>query len=197
MKTFVDNFSDLDLTKTYTYSDYLMFRFQERVEIIKGYILKMSPAPSRNHQTISQNLNFKIYSYFSNQSCSVYVAPFDVRLPVKSTKKNTTVVQPDLCVICDESKLDAKGCDGSPDLIVEILSPKNSKHDVETKFNLYQESGVKEYWIVETEQRIVLVYTLKEGEYIGLKPFGEGETIKSILFPEMKITVDDVFIKVN
>lgn len=196
MKTYIDNFSDLDLTKTYTYSDYLMFRFQERVEIIKGYILKMSPAPSSNHQTVSQNINFKIFSYFTNQSCRVFVAPFDVRLPIKSSKKDNTVVQPDLCVICDENKIDSRGCNGSPDLIVEILSPKNSKHDVETKFNLYQESGVKEYWIVETEQRIVLVYTLKEGEYIGLKPFGEGEIIKSILFPEMKIVVDDVFLKV-
>jgi Uma2 family endonuclease len=197
MSRYIDNFSDLDLTKTYSYSDYLMFRFEERVEIIKGYILKLSPAPSRKHQTISQNLNFKIFSYFSNHSCSVYVAPFDVRLPIKSAKKNTTVVQPDLCVICDENKLDDKGCNGAPDLIVEILSPKNSKHDVETKFNLYQESGVKEYWIVQTEQKIILVYTLKNEEYIGSKPFGEGETIKSIIFPDMKILVDDVFIKVN
>ena len=102
-----------------------------------------------------------------------------------------------MCVICDENKLDDKGCNGAPDLIVEILSPKNSKHDIETKFNLYQESGVKEYWIVQTEQRIVLVYTLKNEEYIGSKPYGEGETIKSPLFPEMKITVDEVFVKVN
>lgn len=196
MTNYIDNFSDLDLTKTYSYSDYLLFRFQERVEIIKGYILKMSPAPSRNHQTVSQNINKHFLNLFNNQFCSVYVAPFDVRLPVKSANKLTTVVQPDLCIICDESKLDDKGCDGAPDLIVEILSPKNSKHDVETKFNLYQESGVKEYWIVQTEPRIVLVYSLKNEEYTGSKPFGEGETIKSILFPEMKIMVDDVFIKV-
>ncbi|QBN18573.1 Uma2 family endonuclease [Flavobacterium nackdongense] len=197
MPTIVKNFSDLDLTKTYTYSDYLLWQFSERVELIKGFILKMSPAPSRNHQTISQNLNWKIYSFFQNHSCSVYVAPFDVRLPIKSAKKNTTVVQPDLCIICDENKLDDTGCNGAPDLIVEILSPKNSKHDVDTKFNLYQESGVKEYWIVEPEEHIVLVYTLKDGEYIGSKPFSEGEIIKSILFPEMKIEVEDVFKKVK
>ena len=197
MPTIITNFSDLDLTKTYTYSDYLLWQFSERVEIIKGYILKMSPAPSRNHQTVSQNINKYFLNFFNNHSCSVYVAPFDVRLPVKSAKKNTTVVQPDLCVICDENKLDDKGCNGAPDLIVEILSPKNSKHDIETKFNLYQESGVKEYWIVQIEQRIVLVYTLKNEEYIGSKPYGEGETIKSPLFPEMKITVDEVFVKVN
>ncbi len=111
----------------------------------------MSPAPSRKHQTVSQNLNFKIYSYFQNHSCSVFVAPFDVRLTIQSINKNATVVQPDICIICDESKLDEQGCNGSPDLIVEILSPNNSKHDVDTKFKLYQESGVKEYWIVEPE----------------------------------------------
>ena len=80
---------------------------------------------------------------------------------------------------------------------MEILSPSNSKHDVDTKFNLYQESGVKEYWMVEPEERIVLVYILRDDEYIGLKPFSEGQIIKSPLFPEMKIAVDDVFLKVK
>lgn len=193
----VKNFSDLDLTKTYTYSDYLLWQFSERVELIRGFIHKMSPAPSRKHQTISQNLNWKIYSFFENRPCSVFVAPFDVRLPIKSSKKDTTVVQPDLCIICDENKLDDKGCNGAPDLIVEILSPNNSKHDVDTKFNLYQESGVKEYWMVEPEERIVLVYTLRNEEYIGLKPFSEGQIIKSPLFSEMQITVDEVFKRIN
>jgi Uma2 family endonuclease len=102
-----------------------------------------------------------------------------------------------LCIICDENKLDDKGCNGAPDLIVEILSPNNSKHDVDTKFNLYQESGVKEYWIVEPEERFVLVYTLQNEEYIGLKPFSEGQIIKSPLFSEMQITVDEVFKRIN
>jgi Uma2 family endonuclease len=197
MPTYIDNFSDLDLTKIYTYSDYLMFRFQERVELIKGIILKMSPAPNTNHQRISQNLNGNFYSFFKNKSCSVFAAPFDVRLPIKSAKKNTTVVQPDLCIICDENKLDDNGCNGAPDLIVEILSPKNSKHDTDTKFNLYQESGVKEYWMVQPEEKMVLIYTLKNKEYIGLKPLVEGEIIKSPLFPNMQISIDDIFYKVN
>jgi Uma2 family endonuclease len=197
MPTYIDNFSDLDLTKTYTYSDYLMWHFSERVELIKGFINKMSPAPSRSHQTISQNINKYFLNFFNNFSCSVYAAPFDVRLPIKSAKKNTTVVQPDLCIICDESKLDDNGCNGAPDLIVEILSPKNSKHDTDTKFNLYQESGVKEYWMVQPEEKMVLIYTLKNKEYIGLKPLVEGETIKSPLFPNMQISIDDIFYKVN
>lgn len=197
MPNVVKNFSDLDLTKQYTYSDYLLWQFSERVELIKGFIRIMSPAPNRNHQSISQNLNFKIFSYFRNHNCSVFVAPFDVRLPIPISKKSITVVQPDLCIICDESKLDEQGCNGAPDLIVEILSPNNSKHNVHTKFNLYEESGVKEYWMVEPTERMVLVYTLQNNKYIGLKPFTEGEIIQSPLFPDMKIEVESVFHKVQ
>lgn len=190
------NFSDLDVTKTYSYSDYLMWQFEERVELIKGIITKMSPAQSMSHQTISQNLSGCFYENFKRQSCRVFVAPFDVRLPIKSAKKDTTVVQPDLCVICDESKLDEKGCHGVPDLMVEIIAPKNSKHDINTKFNLYREAGVLEYWIVDPTDKMLLVYTLKNNEYIGLQPQTEGENIKSPLFPALQIALEDVFYKV-
>jgi Uma2 family endonuclease len=187
------NFSDLDLTKQYTYSDYMLWQFQERVELIKGFIKKMSPAPNRLHQSISKNVSFKIYSFFEKHPCIVYVAPFDVRLPIKSGIKDTTVVQPDLCIICDEYKLDEQGCNGAPDLIVEIISPNNRKHDLETKFKLYEEAGVLEYWIIEPMQKMVLVYTLRDGIYIGLPPKIEGTIIESYTFPELKIAVDDVF----
>jgi Uma2 family endonuclease len=193
----VEKFSDLDLSKTYTYDDYLLWQFQERVELIKGFILKMSPAPSSSHQRISHNLNGCFYENFKRKPCSVFEAPFDVRLPIKSAKKDTTVVQPDLCVICDESKIDKRGCNGAPDLIVEIISPGNSKHDIHTKFNLYQEAEVKEYWMVEPEERMILVYTLRNGEYVGLKPLVEGENIKSPLFPELNIAVEDIFYRVK
>ena len=193
MATIVKNFSDLDLSKQYTYSDYLLWQFSERVELIKGFIKKMSPAPSRNHQTVVKNIAVKLSSVLENKPCSFYFAPFDVRLPIPSAKKNTTVVQPDLCIICDESKLDEQGCNGAPDLIVEILSPNNSKHDLDTKFRLYEESGVKEYWMVEPTQKMVLVYTLQNDCYIGLKPVLVDETINSPLFPDMKIEVADVF----
>jgi Uma2 family endonuclease len=197
MSQIIKSLSDLDLNKQYTYSDYLLWQFSERVELIKGLIKKMSPAPNRIHQTISQNLNFRIFSQFQHQPCAVYTAPFDVRLPIKSAKKDTTIVQPDLCIICDESKLDEQGCNGAPDLIVEILSPNNSKHDVHTKFDLYEESGVKEYWMVEPVEKMILVYTLQNEKYIGLKPFTMGGIIESPLFPEMKIEVDAVFVGVQ
>ena len=189
----VTQFSDLDLAKQYSYSDYLLWEFKERVELIKGFIYKMSPAPNRKHQKISQNVNSDILNFFKKHPCEVYVAPFDVRLPVKKGKKDYTVVQPDLCVICDLSKLDDQGCNGAPDLIIEILSPQNKKHDVHTKFNLYEECGVKEYWIVQPENNLVLVYSLQNDKYIGLQPFTEDDTIRSIVFPDMKILVNDVF----
>lgn len=192
----VTNFSDLDLTKEYTYSDYLRWQFSERVELIKGFIKKMSPAPNRYHQDVSMNLIIELAAVFKNKPCKLYAAPFDVRLPIQSAKKNTTVVQPDLCIVCDESKLDEQGCNGAPDLIIEIVSPNNSKHDVKTKFNLYQEAGVLEYWIVNPTEKMVLVYTLQNGIYVGLKPCSINETITSPLFPEMKIAVLAVFDKI-
>ncbi len=192
----VYNLSDLDLTKKYSYSDYLKWQFQDRVELIKGFILKMSPAPSMMHQTISNNLTGCFYENLKRKPCRVFQAPFDVRLPIKSEKKDSTVVQPDLCIICDETKLDKKGCNGVPDLIVEIISPNNSKHDVDTKFKLYQESGVLEYWLIEPFEKLLLIYTLRNGEYIGLKPQSEDENINSPLFPDLKIALEDVFYKV-
>ena len=121
----VTKFSDLDLTKQYTYADYLLWQFSERVELIRGFIVQMSPAPNRLHQTISSNLTAYLHQNFKGKSCNLYAAPFDVRLPVQSKSKAVTVVQPDLCVVCDASKLDDAGCNGSPELVVEILSPNN------------------------------------------------------------------------
>lgn len=192
----ITDINQLDLSKTYTYADYLLWQFSERVELIKGFIRKMSPAPSMIHQTVSMNLSVAISKNFHKQPCRFFAAPFDVRLPIKSAIKDTTVVQPDLCIICDSTKLDAKGCNGAPDLIIEIISPNNSKHDVNTKFKLYQEAEVKEYWIVEPYDKIVFIYTLIDGKYIGLQPFGEDQKIESPLFPELLISTEEVFYNV-
>jgi Uma2 family endonuclease len=185
--------SDLDLNKQYTYADYLLWRFTERVELLRGYIREMSPAPNRRHQAVLTNLLKQFFDATENKSCNLFIAPFDVRLPIPSAKKNTTVVQPDICFVCDNSKLDDFGCNGAPDLIVEILSPSNIKYDAETKFNLYEEAGVKEYWMVSIESKTVLVYTLKDGKYIGLRPFTQDQHVESVLFPDFNISVNDIF----
>ncbi len=189
----ISDYNALDLNGSYTYVDYMRWVFKERVELIKGKIVKMSPAPNNTHQELLFNLGGLLYNIFLNKSCKVYPAPFDVILPVASAKKDTTIVQPDFCILCDASKLDGHGCKGTPDLVMEILSPGNSKHDLHTKFKLYEESGIAEYWIVDPFNRNVLVYVLQGAKYIGLHPFTEGDIIESKRFPEMRISVDDIF----
>ncbi len=191
----VTNFKDLDLDGTYTYADYLKWKFDERLELFRGKIFKMSPAPNRYHQDISGNLFLNLAKVLKKGGCNLYAAPFDVRL-VKTKandEKVTTVVQPDLCIVCDAEKLDDKGCIGAPDLIVEILSPGNSKKEMGIKFDLYLENGVKEYWIVDPTEKTVLMYVLSGDRYIGLKPFIEDDNIKSTLFPQLNFPLSEIF----
>lgn len=192
----ITSLDQLDLNKTYSYADYLLWKFQERVELIKGRIFKMSPAPSRIHQRISQIVNFKFLSFFDGNLCQVYSAPFDVRLPNKNGD-TITVVQPDLCVICDPSKLDERGCNGAPDLVVEILSPGNSAKEMGVKFNLYEESGISEYWIIQPAEKTILIYTVENGKYIGLQPITLGSVAVSAKFPELNVSADDIFKDLN
>jgi Uma2 family endonuclease len=191
------NIDDLDLNGTYTYADYMKWAFDETIEIIKGKVFRMSPAPNLRHQRVSLNLTGVLYNYFKKQQCNLFVAPFDVRLtPLKKDKNNKiyTVVQPDLCVICDDDKLDEHGCIGSPDLIIEIPSPGNTRKEMKDKFEVYQENGVREYWLVEPNDRAVFVYVLNEqGNYIGLQPFTEEDIMTSAIFPELEINLEEVF----
>lgn len=197
MATIIENFDDLDLNGSYTYADYLLWRFKERVEIIKGKIFKMSSAPSRFHQDASWLLGRQLDKAFAKSACKMYAAPFDVRLIdfKKSTidSQVTSVVQPDLCVVCDVSKLDDRGCIGAPDLIIEIMSPGNSKREMTIKFDLYQEYKIKEYWIVNQSDKTIFVYVLENEKYIGLKPFTEECTIQSPTFPKLKFAAEAVF----
>lgn len=193
----ITDINSLNLDETYSYADYLTWQFQERLELIKGKIFKMSPAPSRNHQVILRKLNRFLDRYFEGKSCDLYFAPFDVRFLDKkksTTDKNIyTVVQPDLCVVCDIEKLDDRGCNGSPDLVIEILSPGNSKKEMGIKFDLYEENEVKEYWIVDPTEKSIFIYTLQNTKYIGLKPCIEGSKITSPLFPELDFEIETIF----
>lgn len=192
----ITDISQLDPEGRYTYADYLLWRLKERVELIRGRILKMSPAPGTAHQKISQQLNRGLLNFFYQKPCQVFAAPFDVRLPVSRKKgQDSTVVQPDLCVICDDSKLDERGCAGAPDLIVEILSPGNSKIELKIKFEVYEEAGVREYWVVNPVEKVVLVYVLNEaGKYIGLAPLVDDDTLKAHIFPELALDLREVFV---
>lgn len=186
-------YEQLDPSGLYTYWDYLKWQFSERVELIKGRIFKMSPAPVRRHQKIVSNLSGYFFNTFHPGPCEFYLAPFDVRLPVPNAGKDSTVVQPDICVVCDQAKLDERGCNSAPELVVEILSKGSEHHDMVTKFELYELSGVREYWIVQPESKSILIFSLIDGKFIGLPPLVEGQTIRSPLFPQFDFEVGKVF----
>lgn len=195
----ITQLSQLDPNGTYSYADYLTWRLEESVELIKGKIMAMSPAPSRRHQTVAGNLFLSLGSHFKHKQCNVYLAPFDVKLydRRKSLRKDRevfSVVQPDLCVICDKEKLTEQGCDGAPDWIIEILSPGNSRKEVRLKYDLYQESGVTEYWLVFPYEQIVQQFVLDEnGKYQLHALYPGNEIVAPYLFPELQIDLNDVF----
>jgi len=183
----ITDINQLDAKKTYSYKDYLSWQFQERVELLRGYIARIAPAPSRRHQEVSGQLFLQIGNFLKGQSCHLYSAPFDVRLNAD------TVVQPDLCIVCDTSKLDEQGCNGAPDLIIEVLSPGNSRKERKEKFELYEEHQVQEYWIVEPVDESIIVYTLRDGKYTGSKPYVPGETVTSALLPGLELGLEEIF----
>ncbi len=185
----------LDLNKKYTYADYLTWLDDKRRELINGFIKMMTPAPRRIHQRISKKIldTITIIEKYGGQ---IYHAPFDVRLVEKnktSDKEIINVVQPDISVICDLSKLDDRGCLGAPDLIIEILSPASSKRDLSEKYELYQNFGVKEYWIVFPSEKVIQQFVLVKGKYELKGSFVESDIISPNLFPDLKINVDDIF----
>ncbi|EMS32110.1 hypothetical protein C943_01372 [Mariniradius saccharolyticus AK6] len=180
----------------YTYEDYLSWNLDVMVELIKGKIFKKAAAaPRRRHQGISGNVFSSFHSFLKGKKCKVYEAPFDVRLPVKSKKNKDihTVVQPDICVICDPSKLDDFGCIGAPDLIIEILSPGNNQLELTRKYDVYQESGVREYWIIHPDEHTLLVYTLVDGFYQPSRLMTHGDVVKSIAVPGFELELGEVF----
>ena len=192
----ITHIDQLDLTKTYSYADYLTWQFQERLELLRGKIALMSPAPRRNHQVIAGNFHGLIWSYLRKKSCQVFVAPFDVRLPKTSIEDQQiyTVVQPDVCVVCDPAKLDDRGCVGAPDLVIEVLSPGNSRKEMRDKYALYEEAGVKEYWLANPHDKTVFIYIRNEaGSFIGKQPLTEQEMLTTDILPGLKLSLMEVF----
>jgi len=187
----------LDLNKRYTYADYFTWIDDVRRELIDGFIKKMNPAPTKKHQIISSNIYGQLWNYLRKKKCKVFYAPFDVRLPKNGEKEGKdifTVVQPDICIICDPDKLDDHGCLGAPDMIIEIVSSNNSKHDVKTKFELYQSHGVKEYWIVFPYESTIYVYLLDENNiYKNIGAFAQDEKVKVNIFDDLFIDLAEVF----
>lgn len=181
----------------YTYADYLTFEFEEMVELIRGKIFRMSPAPRTYHQVISGTFHFIFHQYFQKTGCQVFHAPTDVVLPVANQKKeqSTTVVQPDICVVCDITKIEELCIFGAPDLIIEILSPHTRKKDLQYKYEVYEESGVREYWIVMPEEKLVEVFVLEKNEYKRIQTYTETDMVPCVIFKGLIVDLNEVFIK--
>lgn len=192
----VSQFEDIDLSKTYSYSDYLKWEFDERLEIIKGKLFPMSPAPSSNHQRVTGSIFYELFGFLKSKPCQVFIAPFDVRLPRKSKddKDILTVLQPDICVICDSAKIDVKGCIGAPDVVIEILSPGNNKKELKNKFEVYEEAGVSEYWIIHPDEKTFFRYTLdNDGRYQPSRLLTLGDEVTTLVLPGFVLNLDEVF----
>jgi Uma2 family endonuclease len=154
-------------TEHHTYGDYLGWPDDVRYELIDGVAYLMAPAPTLAHQDVVGEIYYQLRQALADRPCRVYVAPVDVRLP-KANEADTdidTVVQPDVLVLCDQTKADQRGLRGAPDLVVEVLSPGTASHDHVRKRHVYERSGVREYWLVHPIDRMVTVYRLEDGQF--------------------------------
>ena len=196
----ITDINELDLTKRYTYADYLTWQFEDMVELIRGKVFRMSPAPGTSHQRLSGNLFRLIANHLVGHPCQAFTAPFDVRLPLPPGRQTAdqinTVVQPDISIICDPEKLDERGCQGAPDWIVEILSKSTASKDLTEKYELYEHAGVREYWVAHPHEGTLLIYRLDEnGRYRLLRqtPLTRGEKASVGIFPGFEVDLEEVF----
>jgi len=182
--------SALRKDESYTYADYASWNTENRYELIDGMPYMMSPAPLRAHQGISSNLHREIAIFLKGKTCRIFAAPFDVRL--NAAAGDNTVVQPDLVVICDRSKLNDTGCSGAPDMVIEILSKSSASRDIVLKFNQYLKAGVREYWIVDPDSKTVRVNILENGRYYA-SAYAETDTLPVHVLEGCVINLAEVF----
>lgn len=184
-----------DKKRKYTYADYITWPEEERWEIIEG-VPYLQAAPTWQHQAISVELTSQFNNYLKGKSCRVFASPFDLCIPEdnESDEEVPTVIQPDIVVICDNSKLRKTGYFGVPSLIIEISSPSTTRQDRVLKFNMYEKAGVKEYWIVDPDGKYISVFTLQENKSYGRpESYTEKDKIKVSVLPELIIDLAPVF----
>lgn len=181
--------------RMYTYADYLSWPGDERWEIIEGIAYMMVP-PSTEHQRIVGKLYRRFGDFLDGKSCEPFIAPFGVTFDKAANDENiTTVVEPDISIVCDKSKITKQGCKGAPDLIIEVLSPSTASYDVIKKRRLYEQNGVLEYWIIDPINQIVTRFYADDHvqEYTKAEYFSRDDMISPILFPELQIALKDIF----
>jgi len=185
----------LDEKRHLTYEDYIKWDTPgERWELIDGEAYAMA-SPNAEHQRISRRLARKLYGAFPEGGrCEVFTAPFDVRLNADTW--DDTVVQPDIIVVCDPSKLNDNGCKGAPDLVIEIISPSTGKHDRTTKLKLYKFAGTREYWIIDPTRMTVDVHVFETGENNIWHWGDEVDNIPVHVLEGLEISMDSIFDKI-
>jgi Uma2 family endonuclease len=181
----------------WTYADYLTWPDDERWEIIDGVAYAMTPAPTTAHQRILRNLAFAINVQLDGKDCELFLAPFDVRLSQNKQQSDNyieTVVQPDIIIVCDSSKIDDRGCNGAPELVIEILSPSTSKYDLSEKRYLYERHAVGEIWFVHPLDKMIMIFYLQEnGKYGSPDVYGEEDTVVLKSVDGVEVDLRDVF----
>ena len=179
------------LKERYTYADFCSWPEGERCELIEGRLYAMA-TPTMAHQHVSREIFARLYLFLQGKPCQVFYAPFSVRL--NADESDDTVVEPDILVVCDEKKLeDGKGVVGAPDFIVEVLSPSTAKHDKVTKHRLYQRSGVREYWIVDPDDKLLMVNILQNGRYMGQFYYEDDTAVPIEVLAGCTINLAEVF----
>jgi Uma2 family endonuclease len=174
----------------YTYQQYQQTTTDERLEIINGTVYDMSPSPTVKHQRVVLGFGNAMYSFFKGKECTPFIAPMDVVLD------DINVVEPDVFVVCDKSKITEANIKGAPDLVIEVLSPSTSLKDRREKKWLYERHRVKEYIIVspmdETAERFFLG---DDGKFGVPELFGWYESFASKLFPDLLFELRVIFEK--
>lgn len=171
---------------TYTIDDIYALPDGERAELIDGHIYYMAP-PSTKHQRISSFISWKISDYIhtNHGKCEVFSAPFAIHLD----ETNNTYVEPDISVICDPDKLNDKGCIGSPDWIIEIVSPASKRMDYYTKLFKYRTAGVREYWIVDPSKNQIVVYNFEHGD---MEQYTLQDSVKAGIYEDLSIDFSQI-----
>jgi Uma2 family endonuclease len=193
----ITDINQLDFSKTYSFADYLTWKFEEMVELIRGKVARMA-VPLWQHQVVTGNIYRELSTFLEEKPCIALIAPIDVRIPKVPTDtddKVFTVVQPDVCVLCDDKKQynHIHGWVGIPDLVVEIVSPSTRKRDLKDKKDIYEEAGVREYWVVFPNEKMVFQFVLDNQKYRDYLIWGDSDVFESAIFPDFSLDLKKAF----
>jgi len=182
-----------DTVRHFTYADYKGWELKEgeRYELIHGEAFAMAGCNTK-HQVISREISNQLFNHLRGKPCQAFVAPYDVRLFYEEDESDDTVVQPDIMVVCDKGKIGDEGIRGAPDLVVEILSPSNTAREMGRKFRLYQNAGVKEYWVVSPEDKTLETYLLDDN-VIRFRSYAATDKADVGILPGFAVHLEPVF----